>query len=130
MRAYNYRMNRATYGVLLAGLVVAYVVLVNTMKHPPGAELVVAIIAVPRLHDVGRSGWWLLILFVGELVAVGIGWPGGAEGILIAGGFYVLLCLALLVVLGFIPGQRTANSWGEPPVRGFHFNGRGPATPK
>ena len=121
MRALSYRMNRTTYGVLLAGLILVYLVLVNTMKRPPGAEVIVALIAVPRLHDIGRSGWWMLCLLLGEVVAVTIGWPGGAEGILFAGGLYVLFCLALLVLLGFIPGQGIANRWGEPPLAGVHL---------
>jgi uncharacterized membrane protein YhaH (DUF805 family) len=118
-------MNRASYGVFLALLVVAYIVMVNTMKRPPGAEVVVGLIAVPRLHDVGRSGWWLLPLFAGEFLAVAIGWSGGADGILLAGGIYVLLCLFLLIVLGFVPGQPSANRWGEPPLPGVHLNGSG-----
>jgi uncharacterized membrane protein YhaH (DUF805 family) len=121
MRTLNYRMNRVTYGALLVALVVAYFVMVNTMKRPPGAEVLVALIAVPRLHDVGRTGWWLLPLFLGELVAVAIGWSGGVDGILVAGGLYVLFCLVLLVVLGLIPGEGATNRWGEPPLSGLHL---------
>src|ERR1043166_864208 len=101
MRSLNYRMNRATYGVLLALLAVAYLVMVNTVKRPPGAELLVAFIAAPRLHDIGRSGSWLLILLAGEFVAVAIGWSGGPHGIMLTGGIYVLFCMVLLTVLGF-----------------------------
>jgi uncharacterized membrane protein YhaH (DUF805 family) len=127
MRAASYRMNRTSYGIALVALIVAYIVLVNTVKRPPGAEAIVAFIAVPRLHDIGRSGWWLLPLFGGEFLAVAIGWSGGVEGILLAGGMYVLFCLVLLTVLAFIPGQSTANNWGEPPGPGVRFGRSAPA---
>ena len=127
MRAFDYRMNRVTYGVAMAALVGPYIILVNTMKRPPGAEWLVAFIAVPRLHDIGRSGWWLLALFLGEIVPIAIGWNGGEQGILIAGGLYVMFCMIVLAALGFIPGNEDANRWGEPPRAGVNFSRPKPA---
>ena len=51
-------------------------------------------VSVRRLHDVGRSGWWLLLSFV-PLV-----------------GFLVLLYWDVQ------PGEPGANAWGEPPLTG------------
>lgn len=117
----KYRMNRATYAFLLGALAVAYVVMVNTMKRPPGAEVFVAVIAVPRLHDVGRSGWWLLLLLAGEFIAIAIGWSAGVDGIMLAGGIYVLLAFLLLVALAFVPGDPGPNRWGDPPMPGVRL---------
>ena len=128
MRLFNYRMNRATFALLLTALVFAYVVMVNTMERVPGAEALVALIAIPRLHDIGRSGWWLLTLFAGEIAAVAIGWQGGTEGILIAGGLYVLFALLVLIVLAAIPGEREPNRWGDPPPGGINFQRPKPST--
>ena len=122
MGRYNYRMNRTTYAVYLAGFVIVYTILVSTMTRPPAlAEVLVALIGIPRLHDIGRSGWWLVVLLAGEFVAIAIGWPGGEDGILIAAGLYFFFGLLVLVVLGFIPGQSDANRWGEPPPPGFRW---------
>jgi uncharacterized membrane protein YhaH (DUF805 family) len=114
-------MNRASYAMLLGMLVAAYIVMIKFLERPPGAEIFVALIAVPRLHDIGKSGWWLLTLLVGEVIAVIIGWPYGTDGILIASGLFVLFSLALLVILAFVPGQTSANEWGEPPEPGIRL---------
>ena len=49
-------------------------------------------VAVRRLHDVGRSGWWLLIMFV------------------------PLFGLLLLLFWWVQPSEREANRFGPPPV--------------
>jgi hypothetical protein len=86
MRRYNYRINRVTYAVYLAIFVIAYSVMVIAMKRSPAlAEALVAFVAIPRLHDVGLGGWWLLILLGAEVVAIAIGWQGGVDGISPAG---------------------------------------------
>ena len=129
MHRYNYRMNRATFGVLLAAFVAVYTVLVLAMTKPPAlAEVIVAFIAIPRLHDIGRTGWWLLTLLAGEILAVAIGWPGGVEGIQIAAGLYVLLALILLVILGLVPGEAETNRWGAPPAPGVRLTSRNAAS--
>ena len=99
MRRYNYRTNRVTYAVYLAIFVIAYAVMVIAMKRPPAlAEVLVAFVAIPRLHDIGRSGWWLLILLGAELGAIAIGWRGGVDGVLLASGLVVFAALGALIV--------------------------------
>src|SRR5438445_8489506 len=94
MRRYNYRINRVTYAVYLAIFVIAYAAMVIAMKRPPAlAEALVAFVAIPRLHDIGRSGWWLLILLGAELAAIAIGWRSGEDGILLGGGLVVLAAM-------------------------------------
>jgi len=122
VRSYAYRMNRASFGLLLAIMVAAYVVMVNVMKRPPGAEILVVFITVPRLHDVGLSGWWILLLFLGEFAAILIGATvGGSSGILIGGGIFVLVALLALIGLALIPGESGENRWGPPPAPGIRF---------
>ena len=59
-------------------------------------------VAVRRLHDTGRSGWWLLL------------------------GLVPLLGIVLIVfmVLDSEPGQ---NQWGSPPVGSRYYGGQAPA---
>ncbi|MBN3731423.1 DUF805 domain-containing protein [Burkholderia sp. AU31624] len=70
---------------------------------PPLVMLVAVVIAVvavwssiavgvKRLHDIDKSGWWMLLLFVPIVGA-----------------------LALFVMNGFIAGTPHANRFGEPP---------------
>ena len=49
-------------------------------------------VGVKRLHDIDKSGWWMLLLFVPIVGA-----------------------LALFVMNGFIAGTPHANRFGEPP---------------
>ncbi|AOJ31461.1 DUF805 domain-containing protein [Burkholderia metallica] len=64
------------------------------------ALIVVAVVAawssiavgVKRLHDIDKSGWWMLLMFVPIVGA-----------------------LALFVMNGFIAGTPHANRFGEPP---------------
>ena len=118
------RMNRATYWLLFAGVVVIYGLLVTFMKKPPQiAELLIILLGVPRLHDIGRSGWWMTLLFGLEIGAIAIGLlaVGTADGILIAGGLVVFVILIAMMILGCIPGQRETNSYGAPPTQGVSF---------
>lgn len=122
MKALSYRMNRATFGLMLALLVVASAVMINTMKRPPGAEVILLFLLVPRLHDIGWSGWWALLLLVGEFGAIAFGsFAGGADGILIAVGLFVIATVVCLILLSFIPGQPETNRWGDPLPPGIHW---------
>lgn len=51
-------------------------------------------LAVKRIHDLGYSGWWILLGVVTTLYGIG----------------FILLC--------FWPGQRNDNAYGPPPVTG------------
>ncbi len=121
MRALNYRMNRLTYSVLLASFVVVVTIILQFTDRPGPTEVLAAFIVVPRLHDIGRSGWWYVALVACEFAAIAIGWQGGTDGILIAGGVFMLLALVVLTVLAFIPGEPQENRWGLPPEFGFHL---------
>jgi uncharacterized membrane protein YhaH (DUF805 family) len=114
-------MNRLTYLVWFAVFVIVVTILLQFTDRPGPTEVLAALIVVPRLHDIGRSGWWYLVLIFAEAVALAIGWQSGVDGILIAGGIFVMIALAVLMILGFIPGEPRENRWGVPPDFGFHF---------
>jgi uncharacterized membrane protein YhaH (DUF805 family) len=114
-------MNRLTYAILLAFLVVLVTTLLQFTDRPGPTEVLAAFIVVPRLHDIGRSGWWYLVLIVGEFAALAAGWQGGTNGILVAGGIYAIFALSVLVILAFIPGERRENRWGVPSEFGVHL---------
>ena len=121
MRVYNYRMNGRTFAVSSAVLVVAYTAMLAFTDRPPGIDVLASFIVVPRLHDVGRSGWWYLSVLPVELALVGLGmWLGGSDGIALGAVLFVLLFFLLMIVLTLIPGELGANRWGDPPPRGIH----------
>ena len=120
MKTTAYRANRITYAVHLAIFVAMVVVLLNIWGKPGPTEVIAAFIVIPRLHDIGRSGWWYAPLVVGEILVAVLGYNlGGLDGVLIAAGIYMLLVLALLAVLALIPGQPFPNRWGNPPPPGI-----------
>jgi uncharacterized membrane protein YhaH (DUF805 family) len=73
--------------------------LVGSMIHETAAIIITLLLLLPgigvsvrRLHDVGRSGWWLLLSLLPVI------------------GFLVLLYWQLQ------PSEPRTNAWGEPPV--------------
>ncbi len=67
--------------VVLVGVVIAVIAVWSSIA-----------VGVKRLHDIDKSGWWMLLLFV----------P-------------IIGSLALFVMNGFIAGTPQANRFGEPP---------------
>ncbi len=84
------------------------------------AELVVSLllllpilsVGTRRLHDSGRSGWWMMMLYIPYL-----GWSIAkdiptAETLSLGG---VLVGFLALTILFLLPGDPSANMFGEPP---------------
>jgi uncharacterized membrane protein YhaH (DUF805 family) len=115
----NGRINRATYWMCLGASVLVYAAL-NVMNSGSVkvSEVLLILMCVPRLHDLGRSGWWALMIFLIELSSVFLAPKGD---VFIALGVAMLVIMALLVVLGILPGQPRANRWGEPPEPGVQW---------
>jgi uncharacterized membrane protein YhaH (DUF805 family) len=104
-------------------LIVAYAAMIHV--HPafgvllaPIVPLLVANLAITvrRLHDRGKSGWWLVIFFIA---------PGVAGGVLgeVPLNPLVTLVIALValgleiwgfVEIGFLRGRAAPNAFGEP----------------
>ena len=123
MSAFSGRLNRAGYwlafGIITLGLVVLQIV---GARHAAISEVVLAILCVPRLHDIGRSGWFVLIGIAIEAAGLAIGFAffpvAQVPAVL---GAAMLVIIGLLIWLGTIPGEADANRWGEPPAPGLSF---------
>ena len=60
-------------------------------------------VAVRRLHDTNRSGWWILLPIVSYIVMVaGIGGAAASPDAAASGGAIVMLGMAALVVTGLV----------------------------
>lgn len=82
-------------------------------------------VAVRRLHDTNRTGWWVLApivpYLIGFVAALG-GVASGSEGGAAAGGIIGLVAMLAAVVLGivllvfyFLEGTRGPNKYGPDP---------------
>lgn len=120
------RMNRATYWLCL-GIIVAAVAIMSLIgiRPPRIGEAMLMLMCVPRLHDLGKSGWWVLIPLGIELAAIVVAitaFPPEDASVIFGGVF--LGVAGFIVVLGLIPGQPCANRFGEPPKSPFAFRER------
>jgi uncharacterized membrane protein YhaH (DUF805 family) len=137
------RAPRAEYWWFLLGIVVAYIVL-SILENILGigamvfgfygpltvllwlATIVPSIaVGVRRLHDSGRSGWWMLLPFVPYAIAIALAGPAMMAGGLGAGlglaalfMFIGMVCAIVLLVfmcLGSTPGDNRygPNPYGE-----------------
>ena len=71
---------------------------------------------VRRLHDRGKSGWWLILYYLApdRLLANTSFWHGGALIIPITAGAVLIWGL---IDLGILPGQPADNAYGAYPLR-------------
>ncbi len=118
------RMNRAQYWLCLAVVVALYAALlaIPSTRHPAISEVVLVLVCVPRLHDIGLTGWITAIPLAIELVTVITAiflFP--MQTALMAMGVVVILFAGLLAVLGALPGQKAGNRFGPAPRPGLRF---------
>jgi uncharacterized membrane protein YhaH (DUF805 family) len=116
------RMNRVRYWLALAAIAAVYAAFV-ALPHSGNisiSEGVLVALAIPRLHDLGLSGWIAAGAFGVEIVcailvfvALPVGLAAEAMGVV------ALVIAALLVTLGSIPGQKAENRFGAPPRPGI-----------
>lgn len=124
------RNNRARYwqvtGLYLLAMLVAGAMASILDGEPPAAAIVPLLVLtvggfvasffnhVKRLHDVGLSGWWLLLGVVvmtpTELLRI----ANDADVRLFGAALQVFVSLGLLVLFGAVPGQKDSNRFGEP----------------
>jgi uncharacterized membrane protein YhaH (DUF805 family) len=86
-------------------------------------------VGVRRLHDTGRTGWWVLLPIVPYCLAIGIGGPamlagmaagggvGFAAGMALAGLFMLIgfVCAIILLVFMVLPSTPGDNRYGPNP---------------
>ncbi len=120
------RFNRATYWLCLCILVGAVALMsVVGIRPPRVGEAMLVLMCVPRLHDLGKSGWWVVIPIGIELTAIGVAIAVfSPEDAYIVFGAVFLAVAGFIVVLGLIPGQPHANRFGDPPKSPFAFRER------
>ncbi len=118
------RSNRVDYWTSIAVLVALSVGFRLLFGGGGGViqEFVLVMVAVPRLHDIGRSGWWAVAAF-------GIEWVGVSALVLVGGDQwatnslwilgYVVLCV---VVLGAWSGDPGENRFGPRPPSGLSWS--------
>jgi uncharacterized membrane protein YhaH (DUF805 family) len=114
------RINRKTYW-LTTGIIFA---LALSLSYLPGVQgsgirllttvLFIRIFA-SRLHDIGRSGWWQLVLYGIQLLTLVLVGRVGGQPLGVAVAAELLIQLIFTVVLGIIPGDTHANRFGSPP---------------
>jgi uncharacterized membrane protein YhaH (DUF805 family) len=99
------------------------------VKLPAIGEIVFIFLGVPRLHDIGWSGWWAAGVILVEIVIVVVAvLTLTRDDAYIVAGLFVLVVMGLLAVLGLVPGQAGANRFGAQPAAGISF-GRKAADP-
>jgi len=122
------RINRASYWAIVGAALAAILVSALVFRRPlPAALVVMLVAAIPRLHDLGRTGWWaggvfiaLMALFFGGGFVIP---PQAYQNTL---GVAVLALPVLLSALGGLPGQAADNRFGPQPPRGVKLK---PALP-
>jgi uncharacterized membrane protein YhaH (DUF805 family) len=123
MRFLAGRINRAWYWL---GFAVIFALL-STVNMLGIGQAVLVIICIPRLHDLGKSGWWVsapLALEVVGALAAALSLPRETAETVI--GSIPPIIFLLFVWLGAVPGENTANRFGDPPAPGLQFK---PSTP-
>jgi uncharacterized membrane protein YhaH (DUF805 family) len=120
------RMNRATYWLCLTIILTVVGIMSAFGVRPPRVgEAMLILMCAPRLHDLGRSGWWVLIPLGIEVVAVVAGVtvvPAEDTYVVFSGAFAVVA--GFIVLLGLVPGDAQANRFGEPAKSPFAFRER------
>jgi len=73
--------------------------------------------AVKRMHDLGRTGWWIIVigLLLTPLQLIGAGEPAGSGAAAVGSLLRLIASLVYATTLGVLPGQRGANRFGDPP---------------
>ncbi len=124
----KYRINRATYWLCFGIVAVGLGLLIYLGQLKGGLEVAMVVVGVPRLHDIGRSGWLVGAAIGAEILIVAGLLVAGAsvDTIEVSGGLIVLGIAILGIWLGIVRGQPIANKWGEPPNAGIQFGGRKP----
>ncbi len=97
-------------GAMLGGGIIGIVILLTWL-----ALLIPSIaVGVRRLHDIDRTGWWLMLGYGPYILSVVLAMAGSAE---LAAIFNLLSMIGFIVLLVFavMPGTRGPNRFGPDP---------------
>ncbi|MET4683127.1 DUF805 domain-containing protein [Brevundimonas faecalis] len=125
----NQRINRATYWLFIA-LIMAFAFVISFFNAAGGGTwVVVAMAYIMRLHDLGRTGKWVLLVFAVQFAAGIAVIFADASLHQIGFGLVTLASLAFTIWLGSIKGQPHANLYGQAPGPGIRMkaNAKAPA---
>jgi uncharacterized membrane protein YhaH (DUF805 family) len=111
------RLNRKVFWICIGGLFGTSILLSLVGLTAGGFVSFVFLIRIftSRLHDFGRTGWWVLAYFAGLIVfciLAGVLSNGSEDAV---GGAAALVQLVFVCVLGAIRGQPEANRFGPAP---------------
>lgn len=110
------------YWTFLAAAMIVLAALWWFLPWRPPLTLAVTLLGVPRLHDIGRSGWFALGIFAPSILIETHIFPD-RTGSLAAPTLGVILLMAALVGavvwLGAVRGQPGANKFGPPCLPGL-----------
>jgi uncharacterized membrane protein YhaH (DUF805 family) len=113
------RLNRKTYLIASAILLAASIGLGFLPASARGVGLAFTLFFIrlyaARLHDLGRSGWWQLVLYGVQIAIVVAVLAVGMQSIDLALGAAFLVQLLFTAVLGAVPGQPGENRFGPSP---------------
>ena len=72
-------------------------------------------VTVRRLHDTGRSGWWLLAMLGGHVIML-LGVALDMKAVILAGVVIAAVVAIIVVVFMFLSGTAGENKYGPNPV--------------
>ena len=67
---------------------------------------------IRRLHDLGRTGWWVAAIMAGEIALLAL--PGTYPDAAWAYWLTALFPAACFLLIAVLPGQRDPNRFGSP----------------
>jgi uncharacterized membrane protein YhaH (DUF805 family) len=73
-------------------------------------------VSARRLHDRGKSGWWIVPYWVVPAAINVFGEKIGGDVKLVAGAISLLIYLAILIELGCLRGAAGPNAYGDNPA--------------
>ena len=111
------------YWSFLAAAMILLAVIWWFLSWRPPLTVVLTLLSIPRLHDIGRSGWFVLGVFI-------LGVPIEEQVFPIGTGLFVaptisitvmiVAAVGIVISLGTIRGQPGANRFGPPCPPGLH----------
>jgi uncharacterized membrane protein YhaH (DUF805 family) len=117
------RINRFTYWTAIGLIAAVYAaIMLIAKKQVAVTEVALIAVAVPRLHDIGKSAWWAGAAFIAEIAVAVIGVVTLGEDARVLLGLFVLVIVGCMVWLGCKRGDPATNQFGEPPTLGVSWS--------